>query len=523
MVRLWQFGSIPVSLYWDEMAIWDDAQSIAATGQDIFNRSAWQPIFISYGDFKLPVYIWLTAGISFFVHDPLIGVRIVSLLAGLSMIPAVYLLTRNLGWSKHQSLVAATFMGLLPWSIHFSRVGFEAHLAAALVLWSLVCFLVIPHPTLKTKQRLLLLFISIFLATTAFYTYFSVRYVWPILIIVVTSVWWPTFRRFWFLILLGMVAWLVSLLPMFQADFYQASNQLRLSTVNVLNQPTRQNEVNLWRQRAGNSLWSRVLYSQETFIVVDLARNIVPFFSADYLFASGDTNLRHGNGYSGLAWWATLPLLIFGATSLWNTQRRLFIFLTIWWLIALVPAAVPQVVPHSLRSLNAVPVLPIVMAAGITWVWHWTNKKAKILFLSGTVACFLLEFSFFTWHYFSVYPRLSAIQWQDGYLQLAEYLSEQNEKQNIRVNMNDDRFFLYYLPVSGLGWEEIQELPSKGFKRYEIQNVQFEQQEAISDTTSLLVVPAGTKIAHQKIVHTIKGKTGETVFEVYEYNNKPNE
>jgi len=514
-LRLFQFGQIPVSLYWDEMAIWDDAQSIAATGRDMFDRSAWQPLFISYGDYKLPMYIWLTAPITFIVHNPQVGVRFVSLLAGLSMIPGVYFLTRQWNWSTKESGVATALLAILPWSIHFSRVGYESHLAAALILWALVCLFQIVVISQKKWPRLFFAGLTIVLSVAAFYTYFSVRYVWPVLFCLAVILWWKRFQRFWLLVFSIFIIWLLALVPMFRADFYDASNQLRLSTVNVMTQPDRVNQVNLWRQRAGNTLWSRVLYNQKTFMAFDLARNLGPFFSAEYLFDTGDPNLRHGNGYTGLTWWTTAPLMLFGSILLWKKDRRVLCFLIGWWLIALLPAAVPLNVPHSLRSLNALPVLPILSAAGVAWLWQLKGRKQQLIFTLGMCTLFI-EISMYAFHYFTVYPRLSAPDWQDGYLQLAEYLQTFPEEQPIAVRINDDRFYLYYLPESDLPWSEIQKLPSESFKRYQVGNVQFEQDATRFSGTYVVLPATETDLPGKKPIKTIEGATGEPRFMVYE-------
>lgn len=514
-LRLFHFGQIPVSLYWDEMAIWDDAQSIATTGKDMFDRSAWQPIFISYGDFKLPVYIWLTSLVTFFVKQPLVGVRIVSLLAGLSMIPAVYLLSKQWGRSTQQSGIAAGLLAILPWSIHFSRVGFEAHLAAALIIWSLVCLFQVTAVNQKRWPRLLFAGLTFLLSIAAFYTYFSVRYVWPVLFGLAVLLWWKRFRKHGFLVGVLFIAWLAALIPMFRADYFAASNQLRLSTVNVMTQPDRVNQVNLWRQRAGNTTWSRVLYNQKTFLALDLACNMGPFFSAEYLFDTGDPNIRHGNGYTGLTWWTTAPLLLLGCIYLWKKDRRILLFLLGWWSVGILPAAVPLSVPHALRSLNAVAVMPLLAAAGLMWLIQLPHFKRRFLLGVVTVGLFF-EISMYSIHYFSVYPRLSASDWQDGYLQLAQYLQTFPVEQPIAVRINDDRFFLYYLPYSHLTWSEIQKLPSESFKRLQVGSVGFEQ-DATRFSGTFVVLPATTaELPGKKAVKTIYGATGEPRFIVYE-------
>ncbi|MCD8527481.1 hypothetical protein LRY65_04750 [Candidatus Woesebacteria bacterium] len=78
LLRSIGFGQVPVSLYWDEMAIWNDARSIATTGLDLHGRSWFQPLFISYGDYKLPVYIWFVSFVSRFVDSAALAVRLPS-------------------------------------------------------------------------------------------------------------------------------------------------------------------------------------------------------------------------------------------------------------------------------------------------------------------------------------------------------------------------------------------------------------------------------------------------------------
>ena len=60
-LRLYALGSIPNGLYIDEVAIGVDALSLAKTGHDMHGGHWFTTVFPSYGDYKLPVYIWLAA------------------------------------------------------------------------------------------------------------------------------------------------------------------------------------------------------------------------------------------------------------------------------------------------------------------------------------------------------------------------------------------------------------------------------------------------------------------------------
>mgnify|MGYP003988032779 FL=1 len=60
-LRFYKLGQVPVSLYWDEAAILLDAKVVSQTGRDVHGNPWLQVLFPSYGDFKLPTYIWLAA------------------------------------------------------------------------------------------------------------------------------------------------------------------------------------------------------------------------------------------------------------------------------------------------------------------------------------------------------------------------------------------------------------------------------------------------------------------------------
>ena len=142
LARLWQFGQIPNSLYWDEVAIGLDARSLLATGKDLVGHSWLQPLFVSYGDFKAPVYIWLVTllGKIFSVSEWV--VRLPSLLAGLGIAWLVYDLIKLISPKKSKlALLVLTNLLIMPWAIHFSRIGFESHLSLfwlTLMVWLVV-------------------------------------------------------------------------------------------------------------------------------------------------------------------------------------------------------------------------------------------------------------------------------------------------------------------------------------------------------------------------------------------------
>lgn len=529
ILRLIGFPHNPVSLYWDEMAIWNDARSIWETGRDLHNRSWFQPLFISYGDYKLPIYIWLVSLARAFPVSSFAAVRLPSLLAGVSMIPGVAILIRQWRGEKRSlfawqpwSLAAAFFLAILPWSWHFSRVGFEGHLSAAWVLWSTIA-LFQAHQEQRIWRRIGFFLIASILGTLAVYTYFSTRFVWPIIFGMTFLLWLPRTKNMWWQYAIAGILWAMSLWPMYNADFYQESNRFRLSTPSILTVEDRPMIINSWRERAGNGPISRVLFNKWTFMSGALATNMASHLSPDFLFLRGEQNLRHGSGDVGLMFIWMAPFFVIGWGYLFRQNWRLAVFLFGWWMVALVPASVPLSVPHALRSLNAVPVFPVVLGAGVLAVWQWLGQQTRhhsVWRFALTSLFVLVAGVSLTRHVFylvKVYPRLSATNWQDGLEQAAQYAAaHRDEYYEVWIHEIDGRFFLYYQPYSGYSWKEIQAMPSQDFARSTFGNVFI---TPIPDWAFLhpntLVITQREKLpASWSVVDVIRGADGRESFVV---------
>src|SRR5687767_3489662 len=95
-IRVWQLGRLPVSVYWDEAAMLVDIKSVLETGKDMHNRPWYQLIYPSYGDYKLPVYIWAATATSKVFGFGEFGLRLPSALAGIGTVIVAGVLIRLL-------------------------------------------------------------------------------------------------------------------------------------------------------------------------------------------------------------------------------------------------------------------------------------------------------------------------------------------------------------------------------------------------------------------------------------------
>ncbi|PIR59061.1 MAG: hypothetical protein COU69_01580 [Candidatus Pacebacteria bacterium CG10_big_fil_rev_8_21_14_0_10_56_10] len=549
VLRTWRFGSVPTSLYWDEMAILVDAKSVAQSGLDMHGNHWLQTIFPSYGDFKLPVQIWLTALVVKLVGPVHWAVRLPSLVAGLATVVLAGVLTEQLlKLSRFQSralaqsgrflgvarLFAMLAVAISPWSITFSRTGFEGHLGQfwlALSVWAM----------LKSSQRWWWGAVAGVLGALATYSYFSVRFVWPgVLLVVMAVLIWRQLsdataglslsalgRKGTTLILVPTAVFLALLVPMLRSPWYQPSNQFRLSTPSVLNANYAVSSNQL-RELAGNTFVDRLIFHRHWLLLRSLLENVADHLDASYLFLTGDDNLRHGTGQHGLHLAVMLPFLLAGLYYLGRYYRPALVILMSWWAWSLLPASVPLDTPHALRSLNALVPTSLIIAAGLAASLEYLRHRRGRCFLGwsqltlvAVTAAIALSVWQFSWFYFGPYPVLSGKWWQGGYNRLAVAAVERRRQvDHVVVIEFDDRFHLWLMAQDAFTARDFHSWESQNFKFRRFDNIIIDEIKVVDDyldkSNSLVVIGLSQqvekmlrddfRIEHQEIIDDIPGQ-----------------
>ncbi len=455
-LRIYNFKSNSATLYIDEMAMLVDAKSVVATGQDMHGESWLQPIFLSYGDYKQPVYIWLLSVAVALFGDEQWVVRVPSLLAGLFTIfitPLIGLelwrwrnFKRDLNiplkewYITHRWLAVAIAMvvAVSPWSMTFSRAGFEGHLAQLLLALSIYALLL----SLRNGWWRL---VSVLLMAASTYTYYSVRFVAPAVFVSISFYQlWQTrhlasrnrttsniFVKIFLTILFPLIGFYMLLLPQTYSPLAAASEQYRLSTDSVLND--RGDLVltqNVYRELAGNSRFDRLIFHRDWLFVRQLATNYADFLDFNFLFLNGDENLRHGTGAHGLFLLPFLPVFVCGIYELATKHRAMGLILFIWWMVALLPAAVPNTTPHALRSLNALVPLSIIIGVGLHSFIFFIMRRFGQLGMKIVGIGWLIWLIFavveFAYYYQKPYQSLSRGAWAER----DQFLLEQSQALN---------------------------------------------------------------------------------------------
>jgi 4-amino-4-deoxy-L-arabinose transferase-like glycosyltransferase len=504
VLRISNLGEIPVSLYWDEAAMLTDAKVVSATGQDMHGNPWYQLMYPSYGDYKLPVYIWFAS-----LSVKLFGVsasalRLPSALAGIGTIISAGYIARLLFKNSKKvdpkllQLLTMTVIAFSPWSLLFSRTAFEGHLAQFFVSLSILFFLW-TYTSIGQIRKLkigfnrdtflisLKLIIVALIGALATYTYFSVRFVWPVIIIVLQIYFSlklaanklklkELIKNIILGSLLPLATFFVLLIPMVKSPLYQASNQFRYSTSSILNSQDYALISNGLREQAGNKFIDKFFFHRHLLMIKELAINYTDHLSFNYLFINGDSNLRHGTTTHGLFLVILLPIFLYGLFKLFLNNKRALLVLVIWWLIALLPASVPETTPHALRSLNALVPLSIIIGYGLSQFIQFSlirsNKIKYKLILSIFAVLTILNFGHFFNHYLNHYPSQSAHDWQDGYQELALTIDQYKDSvTTVWVEPFEGRFYLWLLAFGSYTPQQIQQIPKENYSINEIENI----------------------------------------------------
>ncbi len=495
IIRLYQLGNVPGSLYWDEAAMLVDAKSVAATGQDMHGRSWFQVMFPSYGDYKLPVYIILSSVSVLILGASEFALRLPSALAGIAsvalagaistqLLPDMSKLRRRLTALATMLVVAVT-----PWSVTFSRTAFEGHLAQFWVGSSV--FLLLRFWEYKWVR-----YVAAILGAVATYTYFSVRFIWPVLFFGVgiwflwrffmdTNTWKESLNmRNLFLecihVVLPFLLFVLLLIPMFQSPLYEASNTLRFSTTSILKGEYAL-ESNQLRELAGNAFIDRGFFHRHWLLLRAFLDNVADFVDPSYLFLTGDPNLRHGTGQHGVFLLIFAPFFVLGLLEFSKKKQFLpsLFLLILWWMVSLIPGAVPEETPHALRTLNALLPLSIIIGMGISSAFEWSRKQRPHVRISTWITAsvlLLISVSQFLITYFTAYNVYSASYWQAGYQEAAVVMdSNISELDRIYTRAADNRLFLWYLAYGTTTPEEYQKFPTTTFRITDTDGIFYEE------------------------------------------------
>lgn len=528
VLRFSFLSSYPPSLNWDEVSHGYNAYSVLQTGKDEWGVS-FPTIFRAYGDYKLPVYIYLTA-----LSESIFGlnefaVRFPSALAGVGTVVFTYLLVKQLFKDQKIALLGAFLVAIEPWSFFLSRVALEANVAVLLITSGVYFFLI----AVNKKGNYLLL--SALLLGLSVWTYNSARIFVPFLSVSLLFVYRDKLKKGLHksILFVSAIILLLFFVPMF-LQLIDTKGQARYENVRILDQGA---IATIENSRNGSDLpdvIDKLIYNRPVYFATKFTQNYISHFLPNFLFFQGGSNFQFNVPNYGLLHVVSLPLYYVGILLTFkNLSKKEYKLLSFWLLLAPIASSVTREAPHTLRSIVFLPIPMIFVSLAAIKLLNKKYLVGYLILLAIFFGAYLQKYIQYNYEYSS--------SWQYGYKDAVSFIKDNYDKyQTVIISKKygeAHEFLLFYMSWNPedyrndiklnrfyqTNWYWVDgfdkfyfvndwEIPQDGNAFITESNVQIN-----CDTQScLLVTSPNNKPNSWNKIKEVKFLNNETVFELYE-------
>lgn len=451
--RFYGLGINPPSLNWDEASIGYNAYSISQTLKDEHGRFLPVDYVAAFGDYKPPVYIYLTVPfIKIFGLTPL-AVRLPSAILGLLTVVLTYFLAKSLFQKEGMALLSAFVLAISSWHTLISRAAFEANAATFFIVFGVLFF------WWGIKRKPYFLIFSAISFVTSLYSFNSPRLFLPLFLPILAFIFRNELLKVKKWACITIVVGIFLTLPLLP-HLLSKEGQLRFNEVNIFSDLSIITQSNERMTVDKNAWWSRIFHNRRLGYALSFAKHYFDHFSVDYLFTSGDINPKFSTRDTGEFYLIELPFLLAGTYFLLKRKDKVTALIFAWLLLGLVPSATARETPHALRSLVTIPTWQIIIGIGAVETYFFITKylsprKCYMLY----VICYMFSVFYFLHNYYVHYPKEFSADWQYGYKEAVDYAkSREGNYDEIWVTNQYGRpyiFFLFYGQVQpGVFWQE---------------------------------------------------------------------
>lgn len=485
VLRFWHLTTVPPALNSDEIAIGYNAYSILTTGKDEYNTRL--PLtFRSFDDYKMPVYVYMVAGSMKLFGYGDFAVRFPSALFGTLTVLFTYFLVQELLKKKDDaqeiSLVSAVLLSISPWSLQFSRSGYEANVAVFFIVLGMYLFM-------KGLSRGWLLVLSSISFSLAVWTYLTPRIFVPLFAVGLAVIFRKELWKIKYATGAAIITAFILLLPIARMSL-STQGQMRAAGVSAFANTedlVKSADRTLRDESSGNKLFTifdnRRLNYAETFL-----RGYFAHFDPNFLFLDKSID-KYRAPDMGLLYIFELPLLLTGLYLLVRNWSKGSAVIFWWMAISPVAAAFTLQLPHPVRTLVFLPTFQLVSAVGFIFLVRLLMKQKMVLrYLLGLAGVMLITFNvaYYLHQYYVVLPVEDAQYWYVGRKEMTQkIIGLKNDYDTIYVSNALDFpyiFYLYYAKIDPVWYQQQGGTITGGFneQRNHIGNISFR-----SITTSL--------------------------------------
>lgn len=384
-IHLWQLDTIPKGLYVDESSIGLNAALIAQTGYD--EHGKFMPIFFeAFGEYKNPLYIYLTALIFKLADVSVFNLRLTSFIFFALFLTGLYLLVKKIFKNEVVTFYSLLAGGFVPWFFTLSRISFEV--ISQLTVFVFCLYFVYMAYSRYGKRSFLYAFITGVIMGISVYSYTTARLLSFLMPLTILIVFYKQIKK-WLILLLGFLVGIIPYINFYFSDSTRFANRF--------------NEV------------TYIYNSHLTFgeKIIQFLENYFYYLSPTYLFLKGDSILRHHIGYNGEVYITVgvLSIIGIGWFLIKDRRNRFLLFLLINLLLSPVAAALTTG-DSALRSLLVGLYLLLFSIYGLNALVNISNQKYRRSLFIGIFILLAVEIFGYLNYYFVIYPQKSVWDFQ---------------------------------------------------------------------------------------------------------------
>lgn len=376
--RIFTLDKYPAGFTPDEASFGYDAYSILKTGHDQWGQSF--PLsFRSFGDFKAPLYTYLTIpSVAIFGLNEF-AVRLPNAIFGIFSVFVVYLLTNQLFRQKKLALLAAFLLAVSPWHVSLSRGAFEANLTTFLMPLGIYAFLRGVH-----SQRWMI--VASFAFGLNLFSYHSAKLV--TLLLLLTLIWWKRNEYTPIRMSVGKFKWAILVFGLFLSfsffSFFSGAGS-RASDIGIFNPTGGWGAVADRRFEAIQSglpdVLSRLFSNKPIYVIGEFIKSYLSYLTPTFLFTQGAGESTYGMipGH-GVLYLFELPFILFALFSVIKRPQAPILLIIAWILLSVVPAALTKGPGFAANRVAVMmPAIQILSAYGAFILWEKFAKNKKLL------------------------------------------------------------------------------------------------------------------------------------------------
>jgi 4-amino-4-deoxy-L-arabinose transferase-like glycosyltransferase len=442
-LRFYKLSSIPNGPEWDEASVGYNAFSIATTGRDEWGNK-FPLIFKAFGDYKNPIYIYLSAIIIKFLGLSIFSTRFINAFSGGLLVLIWYFIAKITTKDKNISLLTAFFLAVSPFGIFFSRIAGDGIILSVFFISLGIMFELL----YLDKKKSVFFFLSILCLLLSIFTYNLARVITPILIILILFLNIKIVKNKLTYIPILLICALFFLLVVKQSNI---SLQSRLQFVGIFGeQKGTVLQIKELREHDKNSFISKITHNKLTNYTLTLADNYISYFSSQFLLGFNDNHLVYDSQYPPL-FIILLPFFYLGIVIFIkeifekkeSNNKTVRILLLTLLFIAPIPAVIAEGVSGK-RSLALLGIMQFLSAYGLIFFYNNLKKKSwKKNFLIIFVILILINLIHYLFFYFFTFPKKYGIY----------YASRENRIcQFIKNNYRNYDSFIYSRKINGFAY-----------------------------------------------------------------------